>query len=398
MKKWMSLLLVVLLVLSMGSAAWAEGETTDPLGAVENNVYTNEAFGFRMVLPDNWAFLSDGEMASLLGYGAGYGSREGLSTLLKTQFNVCAMYMKATDDPSATANFMVEDLRTYQYLDEKGYLSLAKDGLIRTLQMQGLSNVQLTEQTWQLSSREYVGAVVTGSVGSGQIYMVDVIIKTGQYMGTLTISSTSQKKTEEALAFFEPLAGAEKAQSAAGGQQPYENEKLDMAAEFDEGWYVFNEAERAQQLGLATGTVSDEDLAKIMTDALESGKSIMDLSVQRLDGNGDNINLILTSMGALGIMVDEKTYYTMGKAQLEQYFRQLGATDLSLTEEEVTFCGKTHFSVFIRASVNAQTFYERQIYIKAGTYIGVLTFFSKDEARLGPMADLFHPCAAETNG
>ncbi len=57
MKKQISLLLCLLLMLGFGSVAVAK--ESDPTGVVEGATYTNAFFGIQIELPDSWRFLSD---------------------------------------------------------------------------------------------------------------------------------------------------------------------------------------------------------------------------------------------------------------------------------------------------------------------------------------------------
>ena len=199
MKKWMSLLLCLVLVL--GIVPVAAAEESDPIGVVEKNVYTNQFFGFRVQLPDNWRFLSDADLASWMGYDSAYGSREGLAALLEKEFAACAMYAAANDSPF-NMNFMVTDLREYKDLTEADYLGLVKDGLVQTLQMQGYTNVVLTERAFTVSGKDLTGASVTGSLGNFAMHMGIVLFKEDRYMGTLTVAASSEDQLNECLGFL----------------------------------------------------------------------------------------------------------------------------------------------------------------------------------------------------
>ena len=72
MKKWMSFLLAMLMLLGLGSAAVAAEK--NPVGVIAGNTYYNEALGIYMTLPDNWRFLSDADLASQMGYDSKYAS------------------------------------------------------------------------------------------------------------------------------------------------------------------------------------------------------------------------------------------------------------------------------------------------------------------------------------
>ena len=396
MKRYLSLLLCLLLVLGMAPIALAE-ETASPVGAVEENVYTNEVFGFKMTLPDTWHFLSDEGLADRMGYDRAYASREGLAALLERDSYVCVMYCEGKDDSSMNANLMIQDLGAYDYISEQTFFEMTKDSFGEALKPQGFTNIQVTETTFELADREHVGAVLTADIGALEMYMVIVVVKADRYMGLLTVGSLDREKTEAVLGFFEPVEGAEAVLSASSGQT-YENAALGIRAEFGQGWRLLNEEERAQQMGLVTETAPDEDMSKIIAESLESGKSVSDLHAERLDGSGDNVNIMLENMGALGLLVDEKTYYESARAGMEQYLQGMGCKIVSMEGQEVDFCGKPHYGMFLEASVNGVSFYERQVYIKYGSYMGILTAFSMDKTRLDDMIDVFLPYAQLSDG
>ena len=390
MKKILSLLLAALMVMSFGLAASAEEEKS-PIGAVTANVYTNELFGFRMTLPDNWRFLSDTELAGYMGYDQAYASREGLSALLAQQSNVCAMYAAATDDPSANVNFMVEDLGPYQYLEERAYYSLAEESLTQVLQAQGFNDVTSTPQTFLVAGREHEGGMLTGSLGAYQLCMYSIPIKSGKYMGALSIAMSSQAGADQVLSFFEEAEGFVEVLSTSEGQT-YENRTFNISLELDQGWHLMDEAERAAQLGLVADSMSSEELHKAMSEALENGQNVSDLNAVRTDGSGDNMSILLSNLGVTGLLVTEEAYFNLAKDQLKEYFVQMGCTVQSITGESVTFCGDTHYGALIVADYSGQPFYERQIYVKSGARMAILTIFSKDQTRLAAMEAMFRPC------
>lgn len=218
----MSLLLSFLMVLCLGSTAVAE---VDPVGMVGGNLYINEALGLCVVLPDSWSFLTDADLAKQMGYDSQYASREGLAALLQRDSLVCAMFACASNDAAYNMNLMVAEMGMYRYLDEQTLMSLSENGCVEALQGQGYSNVQLTEGTFQLAGAAHAGAVLTGELGALQIYMIVVLVKGEQYMGTVTIAASSKDKAEKALGFYVPLSGTT-AGSSSGGNQDAEAKKV----------------------------------------------------------------------------------------------------------------------------------------------------------------------------
>ena len=128
------------------------------------------------------------------------------------------------------------------------------------------------------------------------------------------------------------------------------------------------------------------------------GMASSDMAEMAAATYGDNVNIMLENMGALGLLVDEKTYYESARAGMEQYLQGMGCKIVSMEGQEVDFCGKPHYGMFLEASVNGVSFYERQVYIKYGSYMGILTAFSMDKTRLDDMIDMFLPYAQPSDG
>ena len=175
----------------------------------------------------------------------------------------------------------------------------------------------------------------------------------------------------------------------------YENAFLGISLDLDQDWYVLSEEERARQLGLVFDSVAGTDLEEVMTDALEKGQDVLDLNAIRQDGSGDNITILISNMsvamGAMGMFVDEKTVCQSGREALESYFTMQGCEIIGVTEDEIQFCGKSHYSMLIEASYGGQYFCEVQIYLKMVHYMGVVNIFSKSKTRLEEMKNLFRP-------
>ena len=203
MKRWLSLLLALVFVLSLGTVTVAEEE--DPIGVTADDVYYNGALGIQMTLPDSWHFLTDEELTARMGYDSQYASREGLRQLLKRDSFVTVMFAESMDVYGTNVNLVVTDLGIYKSLDEKTFLSVSKSGLVEELQKQGYADVTVTEGTFQLAGQEHAGATVTCKVAALQMYMLVVLVKADKYMGSLTFASLDEQKDRDALAYFAPL-------------------------------------------------------------------------------------------------------------------------------------------------------------------------------------------------
>ena len=166
----------------------------------------------------------------------------------------------------------------------------------------------------------------------------------------------------------------------------YANETFGIRAEFPDNWTVLDDEQTAQMLGLVADNFSEVDLAEQLR---ESG-SLYDLYAMTVDQSGDNVNVVIEDLGVVnGIIIDEKKYLEIAEDQLETTFAQMGMTDVTLDKGTYSFAGEDHVSVLISGNYNGVPVYERMVLLKTGNYMGVVTAFSLDTARLDGIMGLF---------
>lgn len=166
----------------------------------------------------------------------------------------------------------------------------------------------------------------------------------------------------------------------------YANETFGICAEFPDNWTVLDDEQTAQMLGLVADNFSEVDLAEQLR---ESG-SLYDLYAMTVDQSGDNVNVVIEDLGVVnGIIIDEKKYLEIAEDQLETTFAQMGMTDVTLDKGTYSFAGEDHVSVLISGNYNGVPVYERMVLLKTGNYMGVVTAFSLDTARLDGIMGLF---------
>ncbi|MBR3185966.1 MAG: hypothetical protein IKF48_07485 [Oscillospiraceae bacterium] len=215
------------------------------------------------------------------------------------------------------------------------------------------------------------------------------------------------QKVEEATAAAEEAAHAEETAEEAAEAAPaeeaeetyeaeemigeksgnsYANETLGIRAAFSDNWTILDDEQTAQMLGLVADNFSEVDLAEQLR---ESG-SLYDLYAMTVDQSGDNVNVVIEDLGVVnGIIIDEKKYLEIAEDQLETTFAQMGMTDVTLDKGTYSFAGEDHVSVLISGNYNGVPVYERMVLLKTGNYMGVVTAFSLDTARLDGIMGLF---------
>ena len=85
MKKGISLVLVMFLIMGLGCAAFADG-ALDVVGTVEGQIYTSKTLRLKAEFPEDWILLSDEQIAAEMEFPEGYNTREGLARLLEEYY------------------------------------------------------------------------------------------------------------------------------------------------------------------------------------------------------------------------------------------------------------------------------------------------------------------------
>ena len=343
MKRKIALILVLLMLLSHGVIASADAESI--LGSVEGQHYINDFFGLEAVFPDDWYILSGKETAEYLEYPTEYGSREGLARLLEDQGSACALLATSMDGSNTNMNLMMENMGDYASLSEDAYYAMAASSLAPILEAQGYQNVTVAKQSFRLAEREHAGARITGQIGNNSMTMYMVLIKADQYMASLTITAASAEEANKILSFFQAEEAAAKADALGMlGEtigRHYENRTLGISLDLNSEWYIMSDEETAQAVGMLAENVTDESLAK----ALEENGSAFDLYAVKLDGSGDNITVLLENLGVLyGITMTEDRYYEISASQLTEGIEAMGANNVSVEKQTISFAGKEHTS------------------------------------------------------
>lgn len=191
--------------------------------------------------------------------------------------------------------------------------------------------------------------------------------------------TSAQQTTEEEEVQADEMLGEK-------SENHYANKALGIQADFPENWSILSEEETAQVLGVASESFSDEDLAK----QLQESGSLYDLYAMAMDQSGDNVNVVIENLGVIyGIVIDEEKYLELAEEQLENSLSQMGVTGAKLEKQSYSFAGADRLSVLITGSYSGVPIYERMILIKAGKFMGLITAFSLDEARLDEIMGRF---------
>ncbi len=207
MKKGISLVLVMFLIMGLGCAAFADG-ALDVVGTVEGQIYTSKTLRLKAEFPEDWILLSDEQIAAEMEFPEGYNTREGLAKLLEEYYGTCGLSAESTDGSRANLNLMIQDTFSPDILSEQDFYDVSVEALPETLTAQGYQNVTVSQGEFILKDAEgkpagtHVMAVVSAEIGDITLCEYTVFIKEDHYVGILNLIAPSAETADQMLGFF----------------------------------------------------------------------------------------------------------------------------------------------------------------------------------------------------
>ena len=207
MKKGISLVLVMFLIMGLGCAAFADG-ALDVVGTVEGQIYTSKTLRLKAEFPEDWILLSDEQIAAEMEFPEGYNTREGLARLLEEYYGTCALSAESTDGSRANLNLMIQDTFSPDILSEQDFYDVSVEALPETLTAQGYQNVTVRQGEFILKDADgkpagtHVMAVVSAEIGDITLCEYTVFIKEDHYVGILNLIAPSAETADQMLGFF----------------------------------------------------------------------------------------------------------------------------------------------------------------------------------------------------
>lgn len=202
MKKAISLLMILAMVLSCAVFASAEKNTLD-LGVIEDNVYWNESISLGCALDEDWYFLTLEEILEVNGYA--FEQIEGdIGEMLQNAENMTCMYAYNAIT-GETVNVNIEKLNAINAiaLTEKKYLELSVGMLV-----EALGQISEGEVAYEISETEIDGethaSLNVSFLRSGGVNVFEqlVVFKKGGNMIVVTAVSAGENTTDEILMCF----------------------------------------------------------------------------------------------------------------------------------------------------------------------------------------------------
>ena len=392
MKRTLSVLLVMLLMMTLCSPALAADADAGPIGEISGQSYINETFGICASFPDGWKLLQYDEIAEEMGFPDTAASREGMAELLKESKQACDMYALSEDGDIGNVNIMLEDLGVLKELGEDSYCDAAAVQLEESFESMGVTLNSCTKETVDFAGKAHISILIESDWDGVRLYQRMVPIKSGQYMASVTASGVSLERADAILGLFESCGEEPEEVLGKVDSHHYSNLFLGIEADFDDGWYILSREETAETMGLAADLSSDEDVAELLRN---SGTTI-DLYAMSLNGNGDNVNLqlynLLTSMGIGSLGLTEDEFYEAGMSDgIVEGLKSVGVENIQFDKQPYEFAGEEHVSVLVTGTFNGVPLYERMVLIKNGNYVATVTAFSYNEQNVDKILGFFAP-------
>ena len=179
-------------------------DTADALGEKQGNRYESELLGIAVDFPENWYILSPEETAQAMGAVADTINDETLADQLRQAGSTCDLYAIALDESGDNLNIQLEDLG-YLYgvlLTPKEYAEIALPQLKPALEQVGFTNVQIETENYEFAGRDRVSLLVTAEMNGVPVLERMILIKSGQYMASITVFSTDAERVDALLGQF----------------------------------------------------------------------------------------------------------------------------------------------------------------------------------------------------
>ena len=179
-------------------------DAEDVLGEKQGNRYESELLGIAVDFPENWYILSPEETAQAMGAVADTINDETLADQLRQAGSTCDLYAIALDESGDNLNIQLEDLG-YLYgvlLTPKEYAEIALPQLKPALEQVGFTNVQIETENYEFAGRDRVSLLVTAEMNGVPVLERMILIKSGQYMASITVFSTDAERVDALLGQF----------------------------------------------------------------------------------------------------------------------------------------------------------------------------------------------------
>jgi len=147
----------------------------------------------------------------------------------------------------------------------------------------------------------------------------------------------------------------------------YSNRFLGIQCTLGNDWEVLSRKELAEENQI-TGNVTDEDYQKRMAAA----DQFYDL-VASQKNSLNSLNLSIQKLSGAAGRISERQLVEQGVSESRQALEKIGAADITSNVSQITFAGKEHACIRLKATLSGVPIYTTQICIKVNDRVAILT-------------------------
>ena len=186
MKKAISLILTLALVLALPMAALAE-EDSFGAGTSDGTTYWNETLSIGCSMDENWYFYSDEEIMENVQATAGQ-LKDDLAEAIK--------------DAGSMMDMMAVSVVNSLLMDEAKYVELSLAQLSDALEQMGITVSDIGQDEMEFAGSKHPCIRLTGTIEGFELFETLVVVKTGRTIIVVTACSYLEDTTDEILSHF----------------------------------------------------------------------------------------------------------------------------------------------------------------------------------------------------
>lgn len=208
MKKKLSLILVISLLLSLAGCGMSRPVTQEEINAIDMGtiaagVYENAHFGIGCSLDEAWKVSPSEEIMAINKWDAEKDQREQMMDSLAKPGYFYEM-MAETEDQSATVNVCVENVAVLEDPDSTGedYVRAAVVTAREALSTIGVKGAKVEQVEQELAGTPCFGYYVSFENEGRMLHQKVVYLHSGIYAAVITVSCTGEDITDDLLDLF----------------------------------------------------------------------------------------------------------------------------------------------------------------------------------------------------
>lgn len=168
-------------------------------GTIDGTVYTNDFFGFTFTAKDNWTFSNEAELRQANQSVSDIVDNDAVTEALKSGSTFIDMQAFNNDDQLNSINL------TVSYAPGSGGIDDINDATISYMQKMyedaGFTDVSISKTTVTVAGENIDALLTTMGVQGTNVVEKQIFIVSHDYLGTLTVSGTSEEDCDELLSW-----------------------------------------------------------------------------------------------------------------------------------------------------------------------------------------------------